>query len=147
MPVLREQRNAAEVEHIQDITVAQFILQGKADEVKIRQRIARFERIQRDIMRAHLFFHIHPRRENTLTPNVRLFVKKAVEDLDAEVRHTDLINIGKTEREPHVHLLLVLDDSSEFTADIAAGFLHLQEQFFDFFRDHRLLLICRSAYE
>ena len=72
------------------------------------------------------------RPEYALTPDVRLFVEKAVQDLDAEVRHADLINIGETEREPYIHILLVLDDRSELAADIAAGLLHLQEQFFNF---------------
>ena len=54
--------------------------------------------------------------------------------------HADLIGIGKAKGEPHVHLTLVLDDLAQLPADVAAGLLHLQEQFFYFCRIHGFLL-------
>ena len=43
----RAQRDAGELQHIQDIGIAHFILQGKADKVKRAKRRAAFQRAQK----------------------------------------------------------------------------------------------------
>ena len=88
-------------------------------------------------MLPHLSLHIYPRSEYTLAPDIRLLIKKTVQDLDTEMRHTYLVCIGEAKREPDVHIALVLDHLAQLTPDIAAGLLNLQKQFFYFFRIHK----------
>ena len=140
MPVLTQNGDSAEGQHIEDIGIAQLILERKADKVKVGQRIAGFQRVERDITGAHLLLHIDPRCKYPLAPDIRLFIKKAVEDLDAEVGHSDLVGIGKAERKAHIDVTLVLDHLAQLSADITAGLLNLQQIFFDFFRVHRFHL-------
>ena len=60
-----------------------------------------FKRQKRYSVFAHLLLHIHPRRKNTLADGVRALVQHMVKYLHAEVRHSDLIHIGKTESKTH----------------------------------------------
>ncbi len=77
-PVRAAQRDTGELEHIKDIGVAQFVLQGKADEVKVFHRVAAFQGIKRHTPGGHLRLHVDPGGENPFAPKIRYLVKGSV---------------------------------------------------------------------
>ena len=79
----RSERDAAKLQHIQHIGIAQLILQSKAYKIKFGQRVAAFKRVQRNVVLYHQLLHIDPRRENALAPYIRNAVKQAVQNFHA----------------------------------------------------------------
>ena len=124
VPVFREQRHAAEFEHVETGREGHLVLEREPDEVELRKRRPRLEREEGQTDLAHLFLHVEPGREDPLAVGVLPLVDEVVEDLDAEVGHADLIGVGETEREPHVDRRRVFFDAVQFPADVAAGLLH-----------------------
>ena len=124
MPVLREQRDAAEFEHVETGRERHLVLEGEPDEVELCEGRTGLEREQGQAHFAHLFLHVEPGREDPLAVGVLPLVDEVVEDLDAEVGHADLIGVGETEREAQVDCRRVLLDAVQLPADVTAGFLH-----------------------
>ena len=85
------QRQAREIEHIEDIGIAHLILEGESDKIELRYRISALVRPERYLMLAHLLLHVHPRSIHTLTPDIILAVERTVKDADTEVRHSYLV--------------------------------------------------------
>ena len=108
--VARINRHVAQPEHIEHIGVAKLVLQSKTDKIKIRDGVAALEGIKRYLILAHQLLHVDPRRKNTLAPDVIDEIEAAVEYFHAEVRHSDLVCIGKAKGKAHVHIAFVLDD-------------------------------------
>ena len=124
VPVLREQRDTAQFQHVEARGEGHLVLEGEPDEVELRKRGARLEREQGQADASHLLLHVEPGREDPLAVGVLPLVDEVIEDLDAEVGHADLIGVGETERKAHVDHCRVLLDTVQLTTDIAAGFLH-----------------------
>ena len=118
------QRDLCQIQHLQDVGVAHLILNGNTQEIKILDRILGFQRKKRNLLLPHHFVHIIPRRIDTLTPGILSFVKHIVENLNAQMGHSNLIHIRETHGEPDVYLFLVLHDRIDFTTDIAGRFLN-----------------------
>ena len=128
LSVLCADGDAAQVKHIQHGGISHLIADGKGNDVEISQRIAAFQRPERYSLFPELFAHIAPGREASLAPDAVHAIKKAVEDLHAEVRHADLVGIREAEGDAHIDLLLILHDLIVLPADIARGSLHLSKQ-------------------
>ena len=129
----RMQRDARKVKHIQDGGKCHLIADGKGNDVKLIERVEGFERVERDVRLAHLLLHIAPGCVAALAPYALHIVHHAVEDAHAEIRHTDLIGIGKAEGDACVDLALILHDGVEFPADIACRLLHAWQDAFESF--------------
>ncbi len=84
-----------------------------------------FERVQRDAVVAHQRFHVQPGRIGAFRQRILPLVDLVVQDLQADVRDADIINIGENKRNFCLDPVPVLDDAVEFTADIPAGLLYL----------------------
>ena len=131
-PVLAAQGDACQLQHIQHVGVAQLILQRKADEVEIADRVAAFQGIEGDVLPAHFLLHVHPGGKHPLTPKIRDLIHGAVEDFNAQVGHADFVGIGEAEGKAHLHLGGVLHHRVELAAHIPAGFLDLLQRVFQF---------------
>ena len=125
--VAAQKRHARELQHVQNIRVAQLVLQREADEVELAHRVAAFEAVERDAVFQHSLLHVDPRRKDALAPDVIDAVHQRIKDLDTEVRHADLVRIRKAERKAHVHLLFIFHDRIELAADVAPRLLHLRQ--------------------
>ena len=64
-----------QIQHIQDIAVAQFILQRKSQYIEIVDAVPALQPKEFHSIPAHLLFHIHPGGEYTLTPDIVLFIE------------------------------------------------------------------------
>ena len=131
--LLRTQRNAREIQHRQHGGIAHFILQRKADEIKISQRIAAFQRKQRHAFLPHHLLHIRIGCKHALAPHIGFPIEQSVEYFHSEMRHTHLVQIREAKRKPNRHVVFVLDHTVQFTARIACRLLCTRKQRFQFF--------------
>ena len=56
-------------------------------------------RKQRDMLLPHHLIEVRPRREQTLTPDIIPGIEHAIQDLDSQVGHTDLVDIREAHTE------------------------------------------------
>ena len=67
---------------------------------------------------------IRPGRIYSLTVNIISSVKHFIKDLDAKMRHTDLIDIRETHRKAYVDVFHVLHHRIHLSADVTGRFLN-----------------------
>ena len=137
-PVRASERDAAHVQHVEHRRERHLVAYRESDRVELAQRIAAFQRVERDVRLLHLLVHVAPRRVNALTPDIVEAVHGVIQDAHAEVRHAYLIGVRKAEREPDVDLRLVLDYLIIFAAGVARGLLHARQYAFKSFVHFKL---------
>ena len=125
--IFPQKRNAAKLQHRQNVGVAHFILQRKAHDVKGAERTAAFEREQRDFLLLHQVHHVHPRHKRALAEHIRLLIHRGIENLHAQMGHADLVGIRKAERKMQLRAVPRLELRIHFPAGIARRLLHLIE--------------------
>lgn len=76
---------------------------------------------------AHERIEIRPGRVDTLTPGIFKLVEHIVQDLDPEVRHADLIDIGKTHCKSDRNVHFIFRHAVHFVSDIACRFFDFQQ--------------------
>jgi len=112
-------RNAGKIENLQNVRIAHLILDRDAEEIEVFHGILRLQGKERNL----LFFHdpvkICPRGIDPFTPDVRHAVQLFIDNLDAEMGHSDFIDIREAHRKPDRGQRLVLDDAVKFISDIA----------------------------
>ena len=81
----RQQRNTPEVEHHQDVSVGQLVLETKADDVELRDRRLRLEGQERCFGGKLLGELLLGREEKPLAHDVVFGVEQAIDRLEAEV--------------------------------------------------------------
>ncbi len=87
------ERNAGEVEHLEDVGEGQLVGQREAPEVALGHRSQRLERPQRHAGGAHLGRHVRPRTIGAFGGRRRRVVQMRVEDLQRRVGDPDLIHV------------------------------------------------------
>ena len=92
--VLGVERDAAEVEHRQDVGVADLVLEREAQHVEPAQRREGFEAVERQASRAQRGLEVGQRRERPLAGPVAA-VHQAVEHLEPVVAHPQGVGVGK----------------------------------------------------
>ena len=125
------QRNAAQVEHGQDVGVADFVLQAEADDVEFAQRRERLQAVERQAVLAQLGLEIDPRREGPFAGPLRIVVHDRVQHLQAVMAHAERVGVGKRQAQPAAHLAMILDDAVEFAAEILGRRLHARQDSHD----------------
>ena len=73
-------------------------------------------------MPGKLFGKVMPGRKDTLGPDARHGIEDVIEDLDARMRHADLVDIREGQRKADLNLIICLDDLVDFTPDIPGRF-------------------------
>ena len=81
----RTERNFGEIEHIQHIGIAHFILKCEAYYIKLRDRVSALKCAERYVVLAHLLLHIDPWGKHTLTPYVRIGIERIVKYAHTEI--------------------------------------------------------------
>ena len=97
------ERDAAEVEHREDVRVRELELEREADDVEVLERTRALERDERQLARAELLLHVDPRRVAALGERARIVVQDLVEDLEAEMAHPDVVDVGEREADARLH--------------------------------------------
>ena len=93
IPLGGVQRHAGQVEHLEDVRVAELVRQGEPPQVALAHRRERLERPQRDAGGAHQVGHVRPRAVGPLGESRRGVVDLAVEDLERGVGDPDLVHV------------------------------------------------------
>ena len=93
IPLGGVQRHAGEVEHLEDVGVAELVRQGEAPEVALADRRERLQRPQRHAAGAHEVGHVRPRAVGPLGGGRRGVVQLTVEDLQRGVGDPDLVHV------------------------------------------------------
>ena len=130
--VLGIERYSRKVKHIENIGIAQFILERKAEHIKFIKRISALKRPQLYTVLTHFFFHINIGSKHTLAPRIVKPVDNGVQNLHAEMRHSDLICIREAECISDVYFVLIFYYAVQLAADVASRLLNLLQNFFDF---------------
>ena len=124
-PVRGTKRNPAQFQHVQDIGIGEFVLEGEADNIHLRQTPSALQGGKGKVFPAELLLPVRPRGIDPLGCQPRLLLEHGVEDLEPQVAHPHLIDIGKGK------------DKADFTrcggacpgfpAGVPGGFFHRQE--------------------
>ena len=123
------ERNPTQIQYLKNIGVAHFVLNGNSKKIKILYGILRFQRKQADTFFAHQPIQICPRRKYPFTVNVLPLVEHGIEDLHAQMGHTDLIHVGKAHGKTNIHRIRIFQDRIHLIADIAGGLLDRKQYF------------------
>ena len=123
-PLLRAQRQARQIQHVQHIGVGHLVAQRESDNVKVAQRIAALQAVQLDALPAHLLLHVSPGSKSPLAPQALNLVHGPIQDTHPQVGHTDLIGVWKAEGIPGVHLGPILHHRIIFSAGVTGGLLY-----------------------
>ena len=106
--------------HGEHVRVRELELQREADDVEVLERARGLERHEREVPRAELLLHVDPRRVGTLGERARIVVEDLVEDLEAEVAHPDVVDVGEREAHARIGSVPVLADGAVLTAEVAS---------------------------
>ena len=123
VPVTAVQRNACQIQHIQDIGIGHLIADGEGDHIEILHCILTFQCPQRQVICPHGTFHIAPGSKDTLTPDAVHLIHHTIENPHAQIGHTDLISIRKAECHTDTDIFFILFDLIEFAACVSCGLL------------------------
>ena len=95
--------------------------------VEVFYRILTLQGKQRNVLLTHNFIQIHPGRIHTLTPDIIPGIEHAIQDLDSQVGHTDLVDIREAHTETDINAVPVLHYGIDFVADVAGRFFDLHQ--------------------
>ena len=124
-PVRGVQRDPGQIQDLQDIGITHLILDGDPQEVKVPDGILGLQGEKRDLLLTHNGVQIRPGGVHPLAPYVLPAVEHIIEDLDPQMRHADLINVGKTHGKADVHLVFIFHHRVHLSADVAGRLLDL----------------------
>ena len=93
IPLGGVQRHAGQVEHLEDVGVAELVRQGEAPQVAVGDRSERLERPERHAACPHEVGHVRPRAVRPLGRGRRGVVQLTVEDLQRGVGDPDLVHV------------------------------------------------------
>ncbi len=93
--VPRPDRNTGEIEHVQNVGVAQLVLKGKTQDIKLPQGARRLQRRQRDPSGPHETLHVGPWGKDPFRGDLLCPIEDVVKDLQSQMGHAHLIHIRK----------------------------------------------------
>src|SRR5215510_12154147 len=124
VPVARQQRNPPQVEHHQDISVRQFVLEAKANDVELRKGGTGIKRGQGQSTLTEKSLHVDPRRIDALRLKVGTAVQQVIQDLQTQVGLGNFVDLRKGERETQPHLRRILHHGTAFSPSVAGGLIN-----------------------
>ncbi len=98
-PGTRFDGDAAQIQDRQHVGEGHLVAQREPDEVHLREGRAALQREQREARAAQLPLEVRVRREDPLADDAVERVDAIVEDVDREIRHPDLVQIGIRNRD------------------------------------------------
>ena len=126
-------RHSRHVHHVQNGGIGHLIAYRECEYVVLGDRVSALKGVQRHIRLFHFLIHISPRGINALAPDVGQLVHGRIQDAHAEVGHTYLVGIRKTECYSYINVSLILYYLIVFAAGIARRLLHLGKYAFKSF--------------
>jgi hypothetical protein len=131
------ERDAGEVEGIEQVRVAELGGEGDPEQVERRDRAVAVDGELRHAVLAHQLLEVGPDGVGALGEHVRALVEHLVQDLDALVGQADLVCVRVHEHPAHGRLVPGLDHRAEFAADVLDRLAHQRQQAFELREDAR----------
>ena len=127
--VFGAQGKAGEVEHGEDVGVELLVGEREGEDVEPADRVAGFEAEEGDGVALHHLLEVAPGAVDALGEQVVALVDEVVEDHEAEVGATELVDIGEGEGDLAAdgRIVPVLGDAVELAAGVAGGLGHFVE--------------------
>ena len=122
------QRNAAQIQHRQDVGIGHFILQGEAHRVKLPENRPGLQTGQGSASLPHRLFHIRPGAISPLGVGVGAVVQNSVQNLQAKIGHAHFIDVGQSQSKTNGHGGRVLADLVPLAAGITGRLGHGRQQ-------------------
>ena len=139
--ILRPDRNACHVDHVQDIRVAHFIRHGEAKYIEVLDRAFAFKRKERNMLLSHHRFHVHPWRIHALCQRILSGIQDTVDDLESQMAHGDFVDIRECQRHFHRDLIVVFHHTIPLSANVAGRLLDMHQPYgIDSYTVHLILL-------
>ena len=132
-----QHRDTAQVQHVEHIAEVELVLQAETDHIEFPQRMSGLQGEEGDTSDSHGLFHVNPGSVDPLRNEVLMLVDQLVQDHQAQVRHPNLVGIGKGQGQPDSRAIPVLDDAIPFLPRIASRLRHASQQALQ--RRHRYL--------
>ena len=130
----------AQVQHIQNIGVGKFVLQGKAYNVTFRQSFFSLQSTQGNVAFTHFSFHINPRSIYALSLHTCSFVQKVIQNFEAQIAHANFVNVRESQGNSCFYFFSRFNNAAKFTAGIAGWLLHTAQYVNGQFFFHHILL-------
>ena len=127
-PRRRPDRDAGEVDAVQDVRVDELGRQVEGQHVELGGVAMGLHGEQRQAVRAHEGLEVEPGRVGTLGDGVVALVQDLLEDLQALVGEADLVGVGIDQQPGHVVRRVDRVDGPVFAADVAGRLLHLGQE-------------------
>ena len=121
-------RDAAQVEHGQDVGVAHLVLQAEADQVEVAERGEGFQAVQRPVLAAQQGFKVDPGSEGPFAGPLGIVIHDRVQHLQTMVAHAQGVGVGEGQAQGAADPAVVLDDAVQLAADVLSGRLHAGQQ-------------------
>ncbi len=118
-------RDAGEIEHVEDIGIGEFVLQGETDDIERTEWQLVFQTGQWCPAGAQGRFHVGPRRIDPFRGNAVHLIEDMIQDRQPEMAHADFIGVGEGQGKTQIDLRQILGDAAEFTAEVAGRFFDL----------------------
>ena len=123
-PILGGQRDPAQIEHRQQVAVAEIVLKREAEHIELDQRGERFQAVQRDASVAESLLHVGPGGERPLAHPVVATVHFMVEDLQPVVAHPNGIGVREDKAKLSSHAAMIFHHGIDLAADVLPRSLH-----------------------
>src|SRR5262249_19402131 len=121
-------RNTPEVEHREQVRVADLVLKTESNDVEITERGKRLETVERQGVVAEQLFEIGQRGERPFACPSGIVVEDAVKNLQAVMVHAERVRVGKRQTDSALDVVKILDDGIAFAAEVLRWSLDGREQ-------------------
>ena len=119
-----QNRHAAQIQHVQNIGIAQLILQGEAHNIAFLESLFGFQGAQGNLALTHFGLQINPGSIGTLRLHPLLLIEQVIQNFEAQIAHAHLIYIGEGQTNSGLHLVGRLDNAGKFATGVARRLLH-----------------------
>ena len=123
-----QQRHPAQVQHVQEVGIAQLVLEAHPQQVKVAQGGAGLQAGQGLAPGPEVRLQVRGRGVGPLGPDVVLPVQDGVEQAQPQVGHAHFVQIGEQQGHPQGHGPGIFDDRVDLPAQVAAGPLDAMEE-------------------
>jgi hypothetical protein len=120
-PLRGPERDARQIEDVQDAGIVEFVLEGEPEDVEIPEGESGFEGPEREAAVPEVLLHVRPGGKDPFAGDVRAFVEDMVEDLESDMGHAHFVNVREGEGEFEANPGEILDDGVEFPAGVPGG--------------------------
>ena len=124
----RVNRNACEVNAVEEVRVCQFSAEVEGNDIEIAGRTMCVHREQLDLLSSQQRFKVSPRRIGAFGCSILTLIENLVENLQTLIRQTDLVGVRLRQQPTDDPATVSWRLHSQLTTDVTGRLLDLREQ-------------------